>query len=71
MNKFKFKLAELIAQNNKNQNQISADLNISKQKLSNWKSGFSEPCIDDLIKLAQYFNVTIDFLVGIEEKEEN
>ena len=67
MSNFRFKLAELISQDDKNQVQISNELGITKQKLTNWKSGYSEPCIDDLIKLAKYFDVTVDYLVGIEE----
>ena len=67
MSGFRFKLAELISQDDKNQVQISKELKISKQKLTNWKSGYSEPCIDELIKIAKYFDVTIDYLVGNED----
>ena len=43
---------------------ISIALGFTKQKLSNLKSGYSAPSIDDLIIISDYFDVTIDFLVG-------
>ena len=43
---------------------ISSALGFTKQKLSNLKSGYSAPSIDDLIIISDYFDVTIDFLVG-------
>ena len=42
---------------------ISNALGFTKQKLSNLKSGYSAPSIDDLIIISDYFDVTIDFLV--------
>ncbi len=43
---------------------IAAAFGFSKQKLSNLKSGYSAPSIDDLIIISTHFDVTIDFLVG-------
>lgn len=64
MNCFKTRLNELLQQSGKQQTEIAKDLKIEKQKLSHWKTGYTEPNIDDLIKLAQYFNESIDYLVG-------
>ncbi len=44
-------------------------MGISKQKLTNWKSGYSEPNIDDIMMLAKYFEVTTDYLVGLENED--
>ena len=49
------------------QKEICADLNITKQKLSKWKTGYNEPCIDEIIMIAMYFNVTTDYLLGVED----
>lgn len=68
-NKFTNKLNYLIKTSGITQTKISDDLGIKKQKLSQWKSGYIEPNIDDLIKLAKYFNVTIDYLVGYENED--
>ncbi len=67
-NKFAMRLSELIAESGKTQNAICSDLHIAKQKLSNWKTGYTEPCMDDLMMLALYFEVTSDYLLGLEDE---
>ena len=42
-------------------------LNVSTTTYINWEQGDFQPSIEILIKLADYFNTTIDFLVGREE----
>lgn len=69
-------LQSLIETSGKTQNLISKELNIPRQQLSNWKTGYIEPNIDNLILLANYFNITVDELIGrseqaIELKEHN
>ncbi len=66
-NKFVARLTELLNSCGKKQNEISKDLQISKQKLSKWKTGYNEPCLDEIIKLADYFNVSADYLLGIKD----
>ncbi|MCI9503975.1 MAG: helix-turn-helix transcriptional regulator [Clostridia bacterium] len=67
-NLFTTRLQELIRESGKKQNQISSELNITKQKLSNWKLGYIEPCFDELLSIALYFDVTTDFLLGLEDE---
>jgi len=67
-NKFTLRLQELILESGKTQNKISADLGVVKQKLSNWKLGVIEPNLDDLIMLAKYFEVSTDYLLGLEDE---
>lgn len=40
---------------------------ISQSAISNWLSGKKEPCIDSLWRLADYFDVTVDYLIGRRE----
>lgn len=68
MNLFTTRLADLIFQSGKKQTEICKDLDFKKQKFTNWKSGYCEPDIDSLILLATYFEVSIDYLVGIEDE---
>lgn len=42
---------------------VSIDTGITKSTFSDWKSGRSEPKIEKLIKLADYFGVSIDYFV--------
>lgn len=67
-NKFISRFTELIKQSGKSQTEISNDLRIRKQKITNWKTGYTEPNIDDLIMIARYFKVTSDYLLGLEQE---
>lgn len=67
MKKFVETLKNLISQSEKLQIDICKEMNISKQKLTNWKSGYTEPNLNDLINLANYFQCSIDYLLGIED----
>ena len=42
---------------------VAMDLNISREALSHYENGIREPSIDMLIKMSEYFNVSIDFLI--------
>lgn len=42
--------------------------NTSKQTIHNWEAGTREPGIEKLWILADYFNVSIDYLVGRKER---
>ena len=46
-------------------------LNISVSTLGMYEQGRREPNIDMLIKMANFFDVSIDFLVGRSYKNEN
>ena len=48
---------------------VAMDLNISREALSHYENGKREPSIDMLIKLSEYFNVSIDFLINGKEFE--
>lgn len=43
---------------------MAIDLNTSQNTISRYETGDREPCINDLIKIADYFDVSIDYLVG-------
>ena len=50
-----------------NQVQLAAKLNITKQTVSNWENENIQPSIEMLMRLAQLFHVTTDYLLGMEE----
>ncbi|MBQ9557637.1 MAG: helix-turn-helix transcriptional regulator [Clostridia bacterium] len=43
---------------------LAMDLNMNQNTISRYETGDREPGIADLIKIADYFNVSIDYLVG-------
>lgn len=49
------------------QQQMADALNITSVTYLRYEKGQREPSIDTLIALAEFFDVSIDFLVGISE----
>ena len=45
------------------QNEIANNLNVSGQTILNWENGIYEPKINQLIQLADLFNVSVDYLI--------
>ncbi len=43
---------------------LALDLNTSQNTISRYETGEREPGINELIKIADYFDVSIDYLVG-------
>jgi transcriptional regulator with XRE-family HTH domain len=68
MSEFVTNLKYLLSQSEKLQKDICKEIGISKQKLTNWKTGYTEPNLDDIAKIALYFNVSTDYLIGIEDE---
>ena len=68
MNAFISRFNTLLANSEKNQTEICKDLGIRKQKLSKWKTGYTEPNLDDIVALALYFDVSADYLLGLEDE---
>ena len=63
------KILELIEKNNIKQKDLTDYLGISKNAFTNWKGGFSQSYNRYLPQIAEFFNVSIDYLVGKDEKE--
>lgn len=49
--------------------QVSKATGIAQSTLSDWKSGKSVPKADKMQKIADFFNVSVDYLMTGEEKE--
>lgn len=48
---------------NLNQQKVAMDLHISREALSHYENGRREPSLDMLVKMSEYFNVSIDYLI--------
>ncbi|WAO22074.1 helix-turn-helix domain-containing protein [Paenilisteria newyorkensis] len=48
--------------------ELTKALNMGENSIYKWKT--QKPAIDKLQQVADYFNVTVDYLLGREEKEE-
>lgn len=52
---------------NLSQMQLSKLIKVSQQTIGSWETGRTEPNHDMLITLAEFFNVSIDYLLGYTE----
>lgn len=50
-------------QRNLNQQKVALDLNITREALSHYENGRREPSLAMLVKMSDYFNVSIDYLI--------
>ena len=53
------------------QSDIAKILNISQVSYGRYELGLSEPTIASLIKLADFYNVSLDYLVGRTKTKDN
>ncbi len=60
-------LREIRKAKNLNQQKVALDLNISREALSHYENGKREPSLAMLIKMSEYFNVSIDYLITGKE----
>lgn len=58
------KIQELRKANGLSQEALAEQLNISRQAVSKWESGYSKPSTQNLIHLAAIFNVRVDQLTN-------
>lgn len=49
-----------------NQVQLAEQLSVTKQSVSNWENDNILPSVEMLVKLAELFGVTTDYLLGRE-----
>lgn len=63
---FRLKLKELRENKGVSQYKFADDLALSQSTIGNWEAGKREPNFDTLVKIAQYFNVSIDYLLDVE-----
>lgn len=51
-----------------NQVEMANSLGVSKQCISNWENDNILPSIEMLVKLSKYYNVSTDYLLGLDTK---
>lgn len=49
------------------QKQLAKELNVKRVNITNYELGKRMPSYDTLIKLANFFNVSIDYLLGLTD----
>ena len=69
MDKFAERLRILRAMNNLSQSALSKKLNVTRATINAWEMGISYPNAQSLVLLSEYFSVTVDYLLGIDDVE--
>ena len=64
MNKFSEQLSSLRTELNLSRLQLAEKLNVSVRLISYWENGQRECDFDMLIKIADLFSVSVDYLLG-------
>ena len=57
------RLKELRKKKGLSQLRLATELNTTQNTISRYETGEREPGIDELIKIADYFNVSVDYLL--------
>ena len=65
---FNDRIKELRVAHSLTQVELAADLNVTKQCISNWENNNIQPSVDMLIKIAKYFSVSTDYLLCIDNR---
>ena len=60
-------LRGLIAEKEINQKELARKIDVDPSVVSLWLSGKRMPNVDSLCRLADYFGVSVDFLLGRED----
>ena len=67
---FSERLVDIMDERGISSYRITLDTKIPNSQISYWKNGISQPTMENLIKLADYFNVSLDYLVGHTDNPE-
>ena len=61
------RIRELRKENNLTQKHLATLLNKSETGYASWEQGLSEPSVNDIRLLCKIFNVSADYLLGLED----
>lgn len=66
---FNIRLENLIEEKNVTQKQLSLELHIAPTTLNGYINSYREPDFHTLVRLARYFDVSTDYLLGLSEEK--
>lgn len=67
---FRDRITELVSSSGKSQSALASDFGIAKQTLSAWITGQNSPRAPVISALAEYFNVSVPWLMGFDVPRE-
>ncbi|MDR1093213.1 MAG: helix-turn-helix domain-containing protein [Clostridiales bacterium] len=63
------RLKTLRGENRKTQREVAKGAGVIQASYCRWEKGSNIPSVADLMKLAVYFDVSIDYIVGLEKED--
>lgn len=64
---FTIRLNKLLKENKITMYRLAKDFQCSKATITNWCYGYNEPRATEIARLATYFSVSADYLLGLED----
>lgn len=61
------RINELLKFEGLNQSKLANGIGVNQSTVCNWLNGKKEPSIESLWKLADFFDVSVDYLIGRKE----
>lgn len=67
---FRFKIRELREQSGyKSQASFAKEFGVAQSTVAGWESGVREPNYDTTVKIASFFGVSVDYLLGLDTEK--
>ena len=63
------RIKELRKQSRLSQQALADQIGVFRNTISNWETGYSQISLENAKKVAKYFGVTIDYLLGSESNK--
>ena len=67
-NIFAIRLSLLLNEKKISKRELARQLGVSAMSISDWSTGKVQPIAENIYKIANYFSVTSDFLLGLEDE---
>lgn len=71
MEDFKYRLKKLRKERKITQSQLAEKFKFTDATINRYEKGVNEPTLETLVKIAKFFNVTTDYLLGFEPVNKN
>lgn len=63
------RIRELRKKSRLSQQALADQIGVFRNTISNWETGYSQISLENAKKVAEYFGVTIDYLLGLESDQ--
>ena len=64
------RLKKLRKENNETQSELAQEIGVGTSMISMWEKGINYPEVKKLIEIAEYYNVSTDYLLGLQTEKD-